>query len=245
MIRHILFDLDGTLIDTWRLYMEAYRQTFEAFYGRPFHDSETLNLLALRPRSETWLLRKVLGRQDHRDAFAIFLEHYRRLHDTHFDGAYVGVPDMLSTLRRAGYRLGIVTGKSREAWTITEAKAALLPFDVVVTETEVRQPKPDPEGLLAAAAALTGTAGDTVYVGDSLLDGEAAAAAGLPFWAAAWAKGLAELPDFTRNAREHGATHVLRRPDELIAALAGSAGGEGARPQTADTAMPPAGRSHP
>lgn len=220
MIRHILFDLDGTLIDTWRLYMEAYRQTFEDFYGRPFQATETLALLALRPRSETWLLQKVLGRQDHVEAFALFLDHYRRLHDTHFDGPYAGVPDMLRALRDQDYRLGIVTGKSRPAWAITETKAALVPFDVVVTETDVHNPKPDPEGIQAAAGALKATVADTVYVGDSLLDGEAAAAAGIPFWAAAWAKGPDETEAFARDARQRGAAHVLTSPADLLTVLA-------------------------
>lgn len=214
MIRHVLFDLDGTLIDTWRLYMEAYRLTFEEFYGRPFQHTETLTLLALRPRSETWLLQKVLGRSmssDRRegiDAFTCFVNHYRRLHDSHFDGVYHGVVDMLGTLRTAGYRLGLVTGKSRAAWTITESKAALVPFDIVVTETEILQPKPDPEGILAAAAALNATHGDTIYVGDSLLDGEAAAAAGFPFWAAAWAKGPGR-PTTSHETRKPRARHTF------------------------------------
>lgn len=222
MIRHVLFDLDGTLLNTWRLYMEAYRLTFEQFYGRAFHQTETLALLALRPRSETWLLQQVLGRReahDEVDAFALFLDHYRRLHDTHFSGVYTGVPEMLQTLRTARYRLGIVTGKSRQAWAITETKVALVPFDIVITETEVRQPKPDPQGILTAAAALRGTPDDTVYVGDSVLDGEAARAAGYPFWAAAWAKAPSEMDEFTQSARTQGARHILRTPNDLIVAL--------------------------
>ncbi len=219
MIRSLLFDLDGTLIDTWRLYMEAYRRTFEEFYGRSFHAHETLALLALRPRSETWLLQKVLGAQGTVDAYTLFLRHYHALHDTHFDGAYAGVPEMLRQLRDRGYGIGVVTGKSRGAWTITEAKAGLVPFDVVVTESEVREPKPHPEGIMSATAALNGTAGDVVYVGDSLLDGEAAAAAGIPFWAAAWAKSSDEAEAFDRDARTQGAERVFTNPYDLLATL--------------------------
>ncbi len=219
MIQHLLFDLDGTLIDTWRLYMEAYRRTFEAWFQRPFQETDTLQLLGLRPRSETWLLKQMLGEGEHGDAFALFLDHYRRLHETLFDGPYTGVPAMLQALRQGGYRLGIVTGKSREAWRVTEPKAALVPFDVVITESEVAQPKPDPEGILAATAALRARPDTAVYIGDSLLDGEAATAAGLPFWAATWAKSQDERDAFIAGARARGATQILTTPTDVLAAL--------------------------
>lgn len=226
MIRTLLFDLDGTLIDTWRLYMEAYRCTFEQWYGRRFEQAETLALLALRPRSETWLLEKVLGADSGgrapADAFTLFLDYYRRLHATHFDGVYDGVPATLRTLQQQGYRLGIVTGKSRPAWTITEAHAQLGPFDVVITETDVAQPKPDPQGIQAALAALdtSATAAATsVYIGDSLLDVEAAVAAGLPCWAALWAKSTDEREAFIAGAQARGATRILHAPADLLTAL--------------------------
>ena len=168
MITSVLFDLDGTLIDSWRLYMEAYTRTFEECYGRPFDRSETLELLGRRPRSETWLLRNLLGPDAQLDAFELFLAQYRSLHDSHFDGPYDGILDMLRELRRQRYALGIVTGKSREAWTITETQAGLVPFDVVVTESDIATPKPDPEGLLKALSLLGREIGETLYIGDSL-----------------------------------------------------------------------------
>lgn len=219
MIRHILFDLDGTLIDTWRLYMEAYRQTFEEWYARPFQQADTLALLALRPRSETWLLQKVLAEQRSTsslpDAFALFLGNYRRLHSTHFDGVYPGVPEMLRELQRRACRLGIVTGKSRPAWRITETHAGLVPFDVVITETDVDQPKPDPQGIQTAMATLGATANDSVYIGDSVLDAEAAAAAGIPCWAATWAKSADERDAFIADSRARGATAILTSPTDI------------------------------
>lgn len=227
MIRNLLFDLDGTLIDTWRLYMEAYRRTFEQWYGRPFAQTETLGLLALRPRSETWLLEKVLGKDSQgrapADAFTLFLDYYRRLHATHFDGVYEGVPGTLRTLQEQGYRLGIVTGKSRPAWMITEPIAQLVPFEVVITETEVVQPKPDPQGIhaaLTALGALADRATSSVYIGDSLLDVEAAVAAGLPCWAAVWAKSDDERDTFIADARARGAAHILNTPADLLTTLA-------------------------
>ena len=219
MITSVLFDLDGTLIDSWRLYMEAYTRTFEECYGRPFDRSETLELLGRRPRSETWLLRNLLGPDAQLDAFELFLAQYRSLHDSHFDGPYDGILDMLRELRRQRYALGIVTGKSREAWAITETQAGLVPFDVVVTESDIATPKPDPEGLLKALSLLGREIGETLYIGDSLLDAEAARAIDMAFWAAVWPKAPEEKPSFAASVLAMGAARLLESPGEIIQAL--------------------------
>lgn len=219
MINCVLFDLDGTLIDSWRLYMEAYKRTFEACYNRPFEQSETLELLGRRPRSETWLLHNLLGPDAQLNAFDLFLAQYRLLHGSHFDGPYDGVVDMLRELRARRVVLGVVTGKSREAWTITETQAGLLPFDVVVTESDIATPKPDPEGLVKALNLLGREIGETVYIGDSLLDAEAAQAIGMTFWAATWPKAPEEKPSFASSALAMGAARLLESPGEIVRAL--------------------------
>ncbi|MGE3153698.1 MAG: HAD family hydrolase [Nitrospiraceae bacterium] len=219
MITCVLFDLDGTLIDSWRLYMEAYTQTFEECYGRPFDRSETLELLGRRPRSETWLLHNLLGPAARLNAFELFLARYRSLHGSHFNGPYDGVVDMLRELRAHRYALGIVTGKSREAWTITGPRAGLPPFDVVVTESDIATPKPDPEGLLRALNLLGRDIAETLYIGDSLVDAEAARAIGMTFWAAAWPKAPDEKPSFAASVLAMGAARLLESPGEIVQAL--------------------------
>lgn len=219
MITCVLFDLDGTLVDSWRLYMEAYTRTFEECYGRPFDRSETLGLLGRRPRSETWLLRNLLGPNAQLDAFELFVAHYRSLHDSHFDGPYDGIPEILRELRTGRYALGIVTGKSREAWSITEPHAGLVPFDVVVTESDIATPKPDPEGLLKALSLLGRDVDETLYIGDSLLDAEAAQAIGMTFWAAVWPKAPDEKASFAASVLAMGAARLLESPGEIVRAL--------------------------
>lgn len=219
MITSVLFDLDGTLIDSWRLYMEAYTRTFEECYGRAFDQTEALELLGRRPRSETWLLRNLLGPDAQLDAFELFLTQYRSLHQSHFDGPYDGVLEMLRELRTHRYALGIVTGKSREAWAITETQAGLVPFDVVVTESDIATPKPDPEGLLKALSLLGRDIGETLYIGDSLLDAEAARAIGMTFWAAVWPKEPEEKASFAASVLAAGAARLLDSPSEIAQAL--------------------------
>jgi phosphoglycolate phosphatase-like HAD superfamily hydrolase len=94
-----------------------------------------------------------------------------------------------------------------------------VPFDVVVTESDIVTPKPDPEGLLKALSLLGRETGETLYIGDSLLDAEAAQAIGMTFWAAIWPKAPEEKPSFAASVLAIGATHLLESPDEIVQVL--------------------------
>ncbi len=116
---------------------------------------------------------------------------------------------MLAGLRAAGLPLGIVTGKSRRSWELTRTRQELGAFDVLVFDDDVKEPKPDPEGLHIALDRLGAAPSAAVYLGDSGSDVEAALAAGVRPAAALWAKqgddreaflariGPAGVPSFT------------------------------------------------
>jgi HAD superfamily hydrolase (TIGR01549 family) len=181
----VLFDLDGTLIDTYRLYVESRRRALAPYLGRAPDEAE---IIARRPASERGFLADWVG-AEHADAcHAEMRRHYAELHGALCDGVYDGVREMLAALRAAGYPLGIVTGKGRHAWETTEAALGLGPFAAVVTDDDVAAPKPDPAGLDAALAEMRVAAGDAVYVGDSVGDLLAGRAAGTRIAAALWPK---------------------------------------------------------
>ena len=209
MTRGVLFDFDGTLIDTWRLYLEAFRRSLAPHFNRLLSDAEILDY---QPSAERRLLRRVIEEADFPRYYASFLKHYGALHETHGDGLYPGVVDLLGGLRAGGYRLGVVTGKSRAAWDVTFPKSGLTPFDVVVADDDVAHPKPHPEGVLTALRALQLAPAEVLYVGDSLLDCAAARAAGVRFGAALWSKTEEEQEAFRAAAGRLGAADYFDSP---------------------------------
>ncbi len=215
-IRAVLFDLDGTLVNTWALYLESYLRTLEPYAGRRLSLDE---LRALHPSSEMRALHSLVPAEEVPQAHATLLEHYRTLHDELFAGVYPGVAAMLDGLRQKGLPLGIVTGKSRGAWDITREQSGLGDFAVFVGDDDVAEAKPSPEGLRLALRRLNLPADDALYVGDAIPDATAARDAGVRFAAALWAKRSGDVPEFLRRVREVGAWAELPEPGSLLEVL--------------------------
>jgi pyrophosphatase PpaX len=214
----VLFDLDGTLIDTFHLYLECYRRALEPYLGyRP-----ALEEFAGRgPSSEKRVLVGWIGAENAEGCHAAMVRHYAELHGALGEGPYPGVREMLAALRSAGYPLGIVTGKGRHAWKVTEDALHLGPFQVVVTDDDVVAPKPDPEGLRRAAAELGVRAAACLYVGDSAGDLEAGRNAGMHVAAALWPKTAPGEPDrFREEVRRYAPDWTFEHPADLTRALA-------------------------
>jgi HAD superfamily hydrolase (TIGR01509 family) len=146
---------------------------------------------------------------------------YRELYPAMAEGIYEGVPEMLAALRSAGLRLGIVTGKGREAWEVTRTLSDVGALDVVVTDDDVHAAKPDPGGLLAAADALGIAAEQAVYVGDSTVDMRAGRNAGMRIGAALWAKTApGEAEAFVKKIEPMRPDWIFARPSDVTRAFA-------------------------
>lgn len=217
-IRGVLFDLDGTLINTYDLYIEAYSRALEPYVGYRLSEA---GIIALRPVSEIGLLRSVAGESNLAAVHKEFIGLYRALHGELFGGIYPGIAEMLAELRLEDLLLGIVTGKSQAAWEVTSEATGLGGFDTVVTDDHVPHPKPNPDGIVLALRRLGLRAEDAVYVGDAMGDAKAARAAGVRFVAALWPKAPEEVEPFVRAVGEYEPWRILQRPSELPDAIRG------------------------
>jgi HAD superfamily hydrolase (TIGR01509 family) len=216
--RVVLFDLDGTLIDTFNLYIEAYSRALEPHLGRRPQLEE---FAAHKPASERHFLTQWIGEAKAAGCHREVQRHYAELHGALCEGPYDGVREMLAALRSAGIPLGVVTGKGRRAWEVTAHAIDLGAFEVVVTDDEMEHPKPHPGGLHTALGTLGVEPAAAVYVGDSVSDLEAGRQAGTRVAGALWPKTApGEKEMFVEQIRPLEPDWVFERPADVVRAFA-------------------------
>lgn len=214
-MRAVLFDLDGTLIDSGALYAECYRRAFAAELDELPSWEE---LMGRNPSSERLFLLEWLGAELGDRVHRRVCEAYESLAGELLGGFFEGVPEMLTDLRERGVAMAIVTGKSRRAFEVTCRHVPLERyFDVVVLEDDVDAPKPDPRGLVRALEAIGRSPHEALYVGDTKMDAEAAQRAGMTAASALWCR----PPGDRERVAQKLAPGIwpLRAPHELCARL--------------------------
>ncbi|HEY8258207.1 MAG TPA: HAD-IA family hydrolase [Gemmatimonadales bacterium] len=182
--RIILFDLDGTLIDSVRLILDSYHHVMRS-HGLPERtDEDWLRGLG------TPLTVQFADWRDDPDMLQALIATYREYNLAHHDRmvtVYPGVVDAVRTIRTAGIRTGLVTSKNRNGALRGLGLAGLLDMmDVLVCADEVTNPKPHPEPVEKAVSLLGGDVRETIYVGDSIHDMQSGRAAGVRTAAALW-----------------------------------------------------------
>lgn len=183
-IRTLLFDLDGTLIDSIRLIIDSYHHTFKT-HGLPARtDDEWLAGIGTP-------LRVVFGEiAQQPEQMERLIATYRDYNMAHHDTQvipYVGAPELIRRVKELGYRTGLVTSKNRPG-AIRGLKLAGIAdhFDVLVCADDVINPKPHPEPVLKAIAQLGAVAGETLFIGDSVHDMRCGREAGVLTGAVLW-----------------------------------------------------------
>ena len=180
----VLFDLDGTVIDSGSIILASRRYATREVLGRDYDDSELLAAVG-GPGLEAQMAVLAPDRVD--ELVRVYRAHNEPLHDEL--ECCAGMDDVLVRLKDEGRRLGIVTAKRRETVELAFARLPLAHlFETVVGGDETERHKPDPEPLLLAAERLSVAAADTAYVGDSPFDVRAAKAAGMHAVAVTWGR---------------------------------------------------------
>jgi len=205
----VLFDLDGTLIDSGPMIVASMKHAAKSVLGREIPE-EVLSAAVGGPGLVAQMQALAPDRVD--DLVAAYRAHNEPLHDDL--EAFWEVTEVLPRLREEGRRLGIVTAKRRATVELAFNQLPGLEenFDVVITSDDTERHKPRPEPILAALDRLGADAADAAYVGDSPFDIRAAKAAGVYAIGVAWGGIhaddvlLREQPDaFVRHAEElHG-----------------------------------------
>ena len=207
--RVILFDLDGTLIDSGPIILASMRHASVTVLGR--EPDEALVRAAIGGPGLIAQMRDLdPDRVD--ELVDVYRAHNEPLHEKLkvFDGIF----ELLPELRRRGHQLGIVTAK--RVATVELAFARFPPLreltDVLVGAEDTERHKPDPEPVLEAVRRLDATPEEAVYVGDSPFDIRAGKAAGAFSIGVGWG-GI--HPDERLLAEEPDA--FVQHPGEILA----------------------------
>ena len=181
----MIFDFDGTLLDTFPAIAAAWNAAMTPIFGKHYSDAEVVARFG--PPDEGMIAQELA---DHPPAiydeaveryFAKFEEADRDI------AAFDGIVALLDELAARGVPLGIMTGKGRRAADLTfERLGWNTRFQVLVTGDDVPDAKPAPDGVLLAAREMGFAPQECVYVGDSPADMGAARAAQMTAVVAGW-----------------------------------------------------------
>jgi pyrophosphatase PpaX len=180
----VLFDLDGTVVDSGAIILASMRHAMREVLGEEFGDDELLQSVG-GPGLEAQMAVFAPERVD--ELVSVYRAHNEPLHDE-LEACH-GMEDVLVRLHDEGRRLGVVTAKRRSTVELAFARVPIAHlFETVVGGDETEKHKPDPEPLLLAAERMQADPAHTAYVGDSPFDMRAAKAAGMHAVAVTWGR---------------------------------------------------------
>jgi phosphoglycolate phosphatase len=183
----VLFDLDGTLLDTVKDIALALNRTMLEFGCKTLAEGEVRRMIG---RGSPILIERAAALQEREcDAatqeamLARFFHHYGELEELNEDSAqpFAGAAELLRTLHDAGLRAAVVTNKQHRFAVALLKRLGLAGWvDVVIGGDTCARRKPDPQPLLFACESLKVPPAESLMVGDSVNDVQAARAAGIP-----------------------------------------------------------------
>jgi len=180
----VLFDLDGTVVDSGGIILASMRHATREVLGREYSDEELMKTVG-GPGLEAQMV--AIDPDRAVELVDVYRAHNIPLHDEL--EACIGMEDVLARLHDEGRRLGVVTAKRRDTAELAFATVPLGHlFEVIVGGDETERHKPDPEPLLLGASRLGADPAQTAYVGDSPFDVLAAKAAGMYAVAVTWGR---------------------------------------------------------
>ena len=183
--KSIVFDLDGTLIDSAPAIVETLNRVFIPKGVDPISQKEGQKLIGFGAK---WMIGQVLKRgqistsaSEFEGLMSQFYEEYKRI-SSQFTLVYEGVIDTLYKLQSQKVKMAICTNKPGSTTNAVLQELGLLKFfDAVVTEDDVEYRKPDPRHLYKTLEKIGSNTKETIFVGDSETDMQTAGRAGVRF----------------------------------------------------------------
>ncbi len=210
MIDTVIFDLDGTLLNTLDDLTDSVNYALSSL-GYPVRTADEVRMMV--GNSVIYLIEKALPENTEKEQFdrclSIFEEHYNK-NMRNKTAPYGGIEQMLTDVKAAGYKLAVVSNKP-DVFTkklVEELFGEYIPLAIGRSDTIPRKPAPDM--VLYAMNQLGSESETTVYVGDSEVDVITSKNAGVPCIGCLW--GFRDRATLERE----GADYLISSPSELI-----------------------------
>lgn len=211
-----LFDLDGTVLDTYAPILESMRYATKTVFGEALPDSKLVSMVGqpLATQMQAFAAERGCGSEVADELTCVYREYNERdLDEKSFP--FLGIPEAIASLKNAGFTVGVVTSKRAVLATKSlKAHGLFDAFACVNGAEDSTAHKPDPDPLLTAAKKLGVSPDRCVYVGDSPYDLQAAHAANMPCVGVTWGK------FFGRDILlEQMPSMLIASPEELVGAV--------------------------
>lgn len=207
----ILFDLDGTLIDTSAGIKECIKTTLTELRLPQLSDQE-MDLFIGPPLQTSFEKHCFIQDAEAQRAVEIFRYHYAK-HEIFNASVYSQIPDLLAQLKQNNYLLGVATNKKEDfAFSILQHFDLLKFFDCVYGSAINRGTKSDI--ITKCYSQLQQKASDVLYLGDTFADADASLDAGVNFIGVSWGFGISET-----NYVETNKFKYINKPLDLLSLL--------------------------
>jgi len=207
MYNYIIFDIDGTILDTKFADLTALQRL--VYEELKKHMSFEELRFALGIPGEVTL--KKLGISNISDCIARWNMY---MHENfHHVKVFDNIEGILADLNKMGILMGIVTSKTREEFLHDFTPFGLVQyFQVIVCSDDTEKPKPNPEPILKLIELAGVDKSKTIYVGDTAYDMECAYSAGVDFALAFWG---------AKSSAGINANYILEDPKQILELLGG------------------------
>jgi pyrophosphatase PpaX len=213
-INTVLFDFDGTIMDTNEVILQSWQHTFRTIEGKERPQEQIIETFG-EPLYIT--MAKVLPQISVEEGAQI----YRSYHYDNFTELieiFPGILELLEELKSRGYKTGIVTSRLRHTTDLGLEKYDMAKyFDIVITCDDTEKFKPDPEPVNIAMERLGSKPEETIMVGDSKYDILSAKSAGAKSALVSWAIAIADEDKTGENAPDY----ILETAGTLLDILEG------------------------